>query len=349
MSEQYLRAAKVSFGGNGKKLEASELRIRFDTHQDTTSSPWMINLYIYNLKKETIQSIREEYKEITLEAGYESDCGPLFRGQILQVRTFRENITDVATHVIATSAEKARNFAVANKSLSAGHTHNDRVQMAVEAMKEFGVKPGQIDKLSERKFARGFSYLGDAKSLLREVCFATGARWWIQDDRIHVVKNGNALKGETYVLNSTTGLIGLAEQTLDGVVARCLMNRKLYPGVKVQINEASITRAAVSPAYLAEVNNQNLSNNGILGIAADGIYRCELVEHNGDTRGPNWYTEIICVKNDGGYSPSLLAQGIGSNVDDDQQSLKAATAAQNDPSYGTPNYGNTDPSVKGPR
>ncbi len=349
MSEQYLRACRVTFAGSGKKLDASELRIRFDTHQDTSSSPWMVNLYIYNLKKETIQSIREEYKEVTLEAGYESDSGPIFKGQILQVRTFRENLVDVATHVIARSSEKARNFAIVNKSLAAGHTHNDRVQAALQSMKEYGVKAGQIDQLSSRKFQRALSFLGNAKDLLRETCFATGAQWWIQDDRLNVVKNGNTLRGSTYVLNSTTGLVGLAEQTLDGVVARCLLNRKLYPGVKVQINESSIQRAALSPAYLAEANNQNLANGGILGIAADGIYRCELVEHNGDTRGPNWYTEIICVKNDGGYSPSLLAQGIGSNIDDDQQSLKSVIDAQGNPTFGTPNYTNTDPSVRGPR
>lgn len=349
MSEQYLRACKVTFEGGGKALDASQLRIRFDIHQESTSAPWNINLYIYNMKKETIQSIRQEYKKVTVEAGYQDSSGIVFKGEILQVRTFRENLTEVATHVIARSSERARNYAVVNKSLAKGHTHNDRVQAALEAMKEYGVTAGQIDKLSERKFPRGFSVLGMAKDLLRETTFATGAQWFIQGDKLHVLKNGNSIKGDAFVMNSQTGMIGLPEQTLDGVVVRCLLNHKIYPGTKIKINEASIQRAAFSPSYQNEGQNTLLEKDGILGIAADGIYRCELVEHNGDTRGPNWYTEIICVKNDGGYSPSLLAQGIGSNVDDDQQSLKAATAEQNDPSYGTPNYGNTDPSVKGPR
>jgi hypothetical protein len=342
MTDQYLRACKVTFEGGGKALDASQLRIRFDTHQDTTSTPWMVNLYVYNLKKETIQSIRKEYSKVTVEAGYEDSSGIIFSGEILQVRTLRENITDVATHIIARSSEKARNFAVVNKSLAAGHTHNDRVQIALDAMKEHGVTAGQIDTLSTRKFSRGFSVSDMARDLLRETCFATGAQWFIQGEKLHVLKNTNTLKGEAFVLNSKTGMIGLPEQTLDGVVVRSLLNHKIIPGTKIQINEASIQRAAFTTTRTAEGQNELLKDGGILGIAADGLYRCELVEHSGDTRGPQWYTDIICVKNDGGFSLSLAAQGIGSNMDE-----PPVPGSGDD--YGTPKYTNTDPGVRGPR
>ena len=109
-------------------------------------------------------------------------------------------------------------------------------------------------------------------------------------------------------LNSDTGMIGLPEQTLDGVVVRCLLNYRILPAQKIRISEGSIQQAAFSPAYAGALNNELLQNQ--LGLAADGIYKALLVEHNGDTRGPNWYTEIVCVKADGGASPSLYARGI---------------------------------------
>ena len=120
------------------------------------------------------------------------------------------------------------------------------------------------------------------------------------------------------VLNSGTGMVGLPEQTLQGVIVRCLLNYRIRPGTKLQINESSIQRAAISPAYAAGAQNtffrdqspNEALQSGILGIAADGFYKALLVEHNGDTRGPNWYTEIVCVKADGGASPALISRGI---------------------------------------
>lgn len=308
MSEQYLRVCRVTIEGGGKALDASQMRIRFDVHQRDSSTPHHVNIYIYNLSKTTAQAIRKEYRSVTLKAGYESGAGVIFKGEIVQVRILRENVTDTVVHILATSAQRARNFATVNKSLASGHTYRDRVDVAAKALGEFGVTVGHIDDLGPKKFPRGFACFGMAKDLLREVCFATGSSWHITNGRLNVVKNDSALPGSVIELNSDTGMIGLPEQTLDGVVVRCLLNYRILPAQKIRISEGSIQQAAFSPAYAGALNNELLQNQ--LGLAADGIYKALLVEHNGDTRGPNWYTEIVCVKADGGASPSLYARGI---------------------------------------
>ena len=308
MAEQYDRVCRVTIEGGGKALDASQMRIRFDVHQADSQTPHHVNIFIYNLSKTTAQAIRKEFKTVTLEAGFQSGTGVIFKGEIVQVRILRENVTDTVVHILATSAQRATNFATVNKSLAAGHTFKDRIDVAAKALGELGVTVGHIDDLGSRKFPRGFACFGMASDLLREVCFATGSSWHITNGRLNVVKNDGALPGNVIVLNSDTGMIGLPEQTLDGVVVRCLLNYRILPAQKIKIDESSIQQAAFNPSYGAGASNELLKNQ--LGLAADGIYKALLVEHNGDTRGPNWYTEIVCVKADGGASMSLYARGI---------------------------------------
>jgi hypothetical protein len=317
--QQYLRKVSLTLEGGGKAIgfdpnpgdsSDRQLRIRFNVRQGDTSTPPSADIYIYNLSKTTYESVRKEYKSITLEAGYEGNTGILFKGQIIQVRLYRENITDLVTHIQATSSEQARNYATVNKTLPPGHTFKDRVDVATQAMQKMGVTVGHIDDLGNTKFPKSFVCFGMAKDMLRDICFATGTQWHNHNGVFNLVKNENTLPGDTIVLNGNTGLVGFPEQTLEGVVARCLLNPKIHPAQKIQINQSSIQEAAISPAYGSQANNALLGPEGILGLAADGIYKALLVEHNGDNRGPNWYTEIICVKNQGGASIALAQRGI---------------------------------------
>ena len=60
-------------------------------------------------------------------------------------------------------------------------------------------------------------------------------------------------------------LIGRPEQTLDGILGRCLLNPRIRPGVKIKIDQASINRLQISPNYGAEVTNSMIPD-----VAADG-------------------------------------------------------------------------------
>lgn len=310
MAEQYLRTCTLAVEGGGKTLDLSQMRIRFATRQRDTSTPHVLNAIVSNVSRQTAEMIRKEYKTVSLSAGYRSGSGLIFKGEILQVRSGRENVADSYVHILATSSERARNFATVNKTLAAGHTFRDRVDVATQAMKQYGITIGHIDQLDPRKFPRAFAAFGMAKDLLRDVCFSTGSSWHNHNGTFHLVKNSGTLPGDTVVLNSNTGMVGLPEQTLQGVIVRCLLNYRIRPAQKLQINESSIQRASLDPAYTGGLGNYNLSDAGILGVAADGIYKALLVEHSGDTRGPDWYTDITCVKADGGESPALRARGI---------------------------------------
>lgn len=313
MPEQYIRRAKLTLEGSGRELDASELRMRFEVRQSTASTPHVLNLRMNNLEKQNMRRALEEYKKVTLSVGYGAGTTSLetiFKGEILQARIGRENITDTYLHVLATCGETARNFGFVNQTLAAGHTYGDRVNVALKALKEYGISPGHIADLGSTKFPRGFVAFGPVKQMLRDLCEATGTSWHINKDKVHIIKNDRPKPGgNTIVLNSDTGLIGLPEQTINGIEGRCLMNPRIEPGCLVQINEESIQRVGYNPSFTGQANEAFFPK-----IAADGIYRIEMAEHIGDTRGPDWYTEFVGIKKGDPISPGLASRGIGAGI-----------------------------------
>ena len=317
MGEQYIRRVKLTLEGgqdvNGSSLDVSPLRFRFDLRQATTSTPHVLNVRINNLRRDNMNRALQEYKKVTLSVGYglETDrLQTIFKGEILQARIGRENLTDTYLHVLATCGERARNFGFVNQTLAAGHTYRDRVDVALKALKQYDINPGQIADLGSAKFPRSFVAFGPVKQMLRDICEATGTSWHMHLDKINIVKNNGSMPGGTIVLNSDTGLIGLPEQTIAGIEGRCLMNPTIAPGTLVQINEKNIQRAAYDPKYTGQANADFFPK-----IAADGVYRIEVAEHLGDIRGPDWYTEFVGIRNGDPISAGLVSRGIGPGME----------------------------------
>lgn len=310
MTQQWIRYCKLTVEGGGEAIDLSALRIRFNVAQHTLQSPNVGDITISNLSDQTVQRIKNEGTTVTLEAGYQSGYGLIFKGQIIQKRRGRENPVDTYLNILAQGGDQAYNHAVVNKSLAAGHTYRDQVNVAYEAMKPFGISLGYIADLGAKKMPRGRVLFGMARDVLRTVAMSTGTSWSIQNNQLTVVKDSEAAPGGAIVLNSRTGMIGLPVQTIDGIQVQCLLNPNIGPGTLIQINQADIQEAKFDPGYLGEVNNSMIPTT-----ADDGFYKVLVVNQIGDTRGQPWYSDMLCIRADGkGPIPlGLVPKGI--NVD----------------------------------
>lgn len=317
MGRQYLRYVEATVNGVVVRSDGDTgLRIKFMTRQATTSTPHHCNIIITNPAPQTIARMRKEKAKVTLRAGYQDGgAGLIFEGEVLQVRNGRENVSDTYVHIIATSGENGRNYATVNKALASGHTYKDRVNVALDAFKQLGLKPGFIDDLGQKKFPRNYVAHGMAHDLMREVCRAHGASWWIQGDKVNLLKGTSTTPGSTHVINADTGMVGLPEQTIEGVIVRVLLNYNIYPGNKIKLNNASVQQAALSPATGQSATNDLYQNGNILALSADGTYKVWRVEHEGDTRGNEYYTTLTCTAQV--LSPALsdLIVDVPSEVD----------------------------------
>lgn len=296
---QYGRKASLLVVEGDRALDLSQFQFRFRTAQEDEESPNNCDIRVYNLSPETVRKVRTEYTRVVVQAGYEKGpFGVIFDGTIRQFRTGREDNISTYLDILAADGDVAYNFAMVNKSLAAGSSYADRIAAIVNDMKPKGVDLGRIVYPDTGGILpRGKVLFGYAKSALRQVVQTMGATWSIQNGKVNVIPLDGYLPGEAVILNSATGLLGRPEQTAEGIKARCLLNPKIVVGGTVRINNASINQtlnrdpaAPPGPAY-----NQYAGVQQLASVTADGLYRVYVAEHRGNTRGQDWYTEIVCL------------------------------------------------------
>jgi hypothetical protein len=298
------RANLVVAGIGGEGLDLSEMHFRFRVLADDQERPNTAEIRIYNLSTDTLKRITGkspvEYSRVVLQAGYEDggSFGVIFDGTIKQFRYGRESSTDTYLDILAADGDMEYNFGVCNMTLAAGSTKAERVQAIAGQMGlSAAAVPNTLDSTGGT-LPRGKVLWGMARQHMR--CAAAGATWSIQNGKVQVVPLDGYLPGEAVVLNAQTGLIGFPEQTEQGVKARCLLNPRLRVAGLVQINNTDINRTAgaagndFSPGQLP-YDRRAGPPMLFADVTADGFYRLYVVEYVGDTRGQDWYSDIICL------------------------------------------------------
>jgi hypothetical protein len=284
---QYLRKCNLVVAGeDGKGLDLSGLRITFKVKKTDAETPNTAEMRVYNLSKETVQKFKKEYTRIILQAGYESNYGVLFDGNIKQVKLGREGNTDNYIDIAAGDGDNAYNYATVNTTLASGAKQEDQVNAATKSMETQGAGKGSIDNLGDGKLPRGKVMYGMARDYIRQSAAASGTSWSIQDGKVTMIKTRGLLPGQAVLLNSKTGLVGVPEQTNDGIEAKCLLNPLLKIGSAVKINERDIQQV-----ILPDTSKDDAANSPA-ALSVDGIYKVYTLEHTGDTRGNDWYSVL---------------------------------------------------------
>lgn len=306
-AEQFGRVCKLIVYGNDQNgLDLSELRIKFVVKRSDTMTPNVADIRVYNLQEETAIRIRKEFTRVVLQAGYEANFGVIFAGNIKQVILGRESATDTFIDIIAGDGDRAYNFAIVNQTLAAGATQTDQINAAANGMAAKGVTQGHIGDMPTESLPRGKVMYGNSKDYLRNVAQTSNKSWSIQDEQITFVSNKSYLPGERVVLTSKTGMIGTPNQTNEGVNVKCLLNPLIKIGGRIQIDNKSIAQFKIN------LSIPNSPANIPAPLTADGVYYVLVAEHQGDNRGIDWYTTLICLNVDVTTNPINSVQ-IGAN------------------------------------
>lgn len=284
---QYLRKLSLVVGAGGTGLELGELRVVFQTHKADYETPNHAEIRVYNLAEDTARRISGEFTKVVLQAGYEGNFGLIFGGTIRQARRGRENGVDTFLDLLVSDGDKAYNYAVVNSTLAAGATQADMAKAAMAPMQEHGVTPGYIPDLGGQALPRGVAMYGMARSYLRDTADTTDTSWSIQDGKVQMIPRQGWLPGDALELTAETGLVGMPEQTEQGIKVRCLLNPRLRVGSRIKLNNESIQRIK-SDLRIGAFQKAPRINS-------DGLYRVLAVEFKGDTRGQDWYADSICV------------------------------------------------------
>ena len=289
-SEQYLRKVELFVSdSDGAGLDLSLLRIKFSVKRSDSMTPNMADIRVYNVKPETAQLIKKEFKQVILQAGYESNYGVIFQGNIKQVIIGRESGTDTFIDIIAGDGDRAYNFSIVNTTIAAGCTQSDQLKSCVQSMSAKGVTEGHVGEMPTNQLPRGKVMYGNARNYLRNVAQTTDKSWSIQDEKITFVSNTSYLPGEAVELTSKTGMIGAPSQTNEGVNVKCLLNPRINTGGRIKIDNASVEQLKINFQVPGSPSNYPAP------LDADGFYYVLVVEHQGDTRGVEWYSTLVCL------------------------------------------------------
>lgn len=295
---QYIRNCKLIVAtGSGNGLDLSNLRIKFAVKRSDTVTPNTADIRVYNLDEKTAIQIRKEFTRVILQAGYEGNQGVIFQGNIKQVIIGRESATDTFIDIIAGDGDRAYNYAIVSTTLAAGSRPADQINAASNAMSAKGTTLGHTGDLPPNQLPRAKVMYGNARKFLTDAADTTAKIWSIQDEKITFVGKNAYLPGEAVLLTSKTGMIGTPQQTNEGVNVKCLLNPNIKVSTRIKIDNASIQAFKINLAV------PNSPANIPAPLSADGVYYVLVVEHQGDTRGVEWYSNLICLLIDATTNP----------------------------------------------
>lgn len=316
-TKQYLRKASLIIGDDDEAIDVSKLRFRFTVKRGDIQTPNTADIRVYNLAPDTSQKIQKEFTRVVLQAGYDGSFGTIFDGTIKQVRRGRETPTDIYLDITAGDGDRAYNFSVTALSLAAGqNSPKNAVEHIIKGMAANGVSRGYVpDSLPSNNLPRGKVIYGMSRDALRQVTESTDTTWSIQDGKVDIIPlTGAKPATEIPVLTYATGMVGLPEQTQNGIRVRSLLNPNLKIGQVIKIDNRSVQKMRFSLNSQAQGKNQYdaLANK----LDDDGFYYIMVADHSGDTWGNNWYTDLICLAVDASMIPTgLLNRAVTSGED----------------------------------
>lgn len=339
-ARQFLRACSLivsDMSGNGIELAGPDqeniLRIRFQVNYQTTSTPATLNARVYNLSKNTIQRIvslaskdppnidtlpNATSLKVVLKAGYIENLGVIFTGQAYQLRVGKENNTDTYVDIFAADGDLVHAYSVENHTFSSGYKAEDVWNHIGNNMGKFGVSTGQPPEgMDPNPSPRGRVLFGPSRDILNDYSDTYQFSWNIRGMQLVGLRKFTFEKGSKIVINSMTGMIGVPEQTAQGIKVTALLNPAIRWGTQVVLNNADIARllfsarglttptvaglqAGTLQSQIPPLNKSgvNITDPEDVLTDSDGTYTVLWVEHIGDTRGTEWFSKFSCLSID---------------------------------------------------
>jgi hypothetical protein len=300
----------LSAPGNGEQqilldlsssaLEPNALRVTFDICMTANQALWTGDISIYNLDPQTMGLITQG-AEVILSAGYQATGEPteIWRGIVFQPTFERLDVVDfvLTLHCFNGLKEIVQNFV--NTAAGPIETQWSIVQKAAQSA---GINIAYLDPESSftaQKLPRGKTLFGTPDRLFGQIATQNDMVTFYSAQGLNMGKAKAASTAPDIIYapplavgqqpasneaSLTRSLIGSPQQTDFGASFRVLLDPRLQiklPLMQLQIDQAIIqqqTKAIGSPPSI---------------LTQDGIYLVAGVRHYGDSRGGEWYSEVI--------------------------------------------------------
>lgn len=335
MSQNWMRHFELQLvGKKGEGISLSDLKVTFDIEWFNLKYPSVATITIYNLSQTTTNRIMgKEFSQVRIIAGYDGiapsvtadqegvarrvdpgtmgqrngqNFSQIYSGDIRFSSNGKINGTDSWVKIQVCDGFEAYIKATISSTLAKGYTVEDIYNQLIRCLAPFGIVAGRKPRFPPTVFPRGRTFHGMVRDYLDVVAQQCGATWQLVNGRLDMM-TPEMVRHDVIVLNSRTGLVGMPSQTIGaGVDVRCLINPNIRVNGLIQLDQASVNRAALSTSDIQTAGgrittvdvNGNQTVQGTVSqpasIATDGVYVVRSIRYTGDTRGTPWYMDLMC-------------------------------------------------------
>ena len=249
-------------------------RVRFRIEKKIEQDPNTCEITISNLSEQTRAEFQTKPLQVRIDAGFDGNLQSLFVGDLIWGSSKREG-TDWELKLQL--GDGVRAIRDGRTSLTFGSGVNAKTVLGHLAG-TMGLKlPKNIADAKEltAQFQTGVTVHGPSRDQMSKLLRPHKMDWSIQDGRLQILRDGEAVAVEALLWNQSTGMIGSPE----------FGPPEDEPGKKPKpptLTSKSLLRPDVSPGRPIVVQS----------AAIEGLFRVERVTHTGDTHGVDWFTEI---------------------------------------------------------
>lgn len=295
MSNLYMR--KTTFFVGGREI-TDPLTIKFSVPFGDNDKVDTIDIQVYNLKDETINSISINQVAI-LSAGYVDDNGVIFSGTLKKKETKWEGLDKITTFkCIDCTLDYTQGV------IKRTYGRNTPASLILrELARDAGLAIGDIDLPVDFIYRSGKALNGKIKFLVSEIAKDCKAKLHINKGRMYV---RNQAKGDKLGLeiSKETGLIDEPEEIVEEVKTENKAEKKKEKNEKS--DKKSDGKKPVSKPVKKKLKgykikmllNHKITTDVIIKLTSrkvSGVFRVSKGEHKGDTSGTEYYTEVEVV------------------------------------------------------
>lgn len=254
------------------RIVVTDLAIKFAIHKHLSKTPNDSSITIMNMNERTRSALQRSPLKVTLEAGYDGQLEVIFKGDAL-LDNSGHNKTDWETMIQVTDGGRAFANATMNRTFAPGVTGKEAI---TEVAKSMGLSiPRSLsdakELLGQIGGGGGLSAHGPSEAVMSKVLRPLGMGWSIQDEKLQVLRNGEALPNTAIVVSEDTGMIGVPDYRYPK-----------HPGKPPVLKVKMLLNGAVGPGRVIQMQSSKLR----------GQFRVENCKHDGQSHGPPWYTEV---------------------------------------------------------
>jgi hypothetical protein len=256
-------------GGTGTRID-ERFRVGFSVVKTLTTETNVSDVQINGLGDSLRQQFLAPGQVIQIEAGYAGGSEILSIADITNASIQRQP-PEIITKLECQDGAQA----LKERKVALSFAPETPVQRVLDKLaQELALGQRATGVQVQGVYRNGLTLSTTIRDALNSVTRKAGVTWSIQDRQLQILDPVLSSQGQGVLLSPTSGLINLPERIDDpeneeelrrgvGYRVRSLLNPKIRPGEQLILESAEV----------------------------QGKFRIDAVEHTGDTRGNEWYTE----------------------------------------------------------